>query len=117
MMIVVVEDEFQRFSRFWLPLEQIFDVRLLIKQNFIAGVGHRHVKKHIVVYCKSHECSHKLKVDVWLESLTVEPVELDIFVKFEHSILRIEKLLHNQTEILLHHATHIDARLVFKLCF
>jgi len=78
---------------------------------------HRHVKEHIIVNSETHQGSNEFKIDVWLKSLTIEPVKLHIFVKFKHAVLRVEKFLHYQTEVLLHYAAHINAWFIFKFCF
>jgi hypothetical protein len=80
-------------------------------------MGHRHIEEHVVVNGETHERAYQFEVDIWLESLPVKPIELNILVELEHTILRVEKLFHDKTKIFLHHAAHIDTRFVFKLSF
>ena len=112
--IVVIENELETFSRLRLPLRQIFKVRLLIKQQLEASVREWQVDERVIVNRDSHKRADKLKVNVWLESLAIEPVQPRVLVKVEHHVLRVENLLHDALKVFFSNPAHVNCWLVQK---
>lgn len=80
-------------------------------------MSHRHIEEHVVVDSETHKSSNQFEVDIRFKSLAVEPIQLNILVEFEHAILGIKKFFHDETKILFHYTTHVDAGFIFKLSF
>lgn len=72
------------------------------------------VENNLVVWGQRENQTDELKIDIGLVSLTIEPVKSVVRVIDEHSIIWIEKLLHQELEEFFLDTTLINSRLIFE---
>lgn len=61
-MLVVIQNVFQAFRAFLLPLRVVLEARLHVKQELVARVDHGHIDEHVIIDGETHEGPHQFEV-------------------------------------------------------